>query len=153
MNGNYSTDHSALCERHLQECAAAEVYVQVTPLGTPIKMGLSVSEMEGERDTIFKETKKAGIFITLDTNCGPLLLRNVEFLVFFENIPEVLLSSPLLQSFGCDLDKHLAAVRDTFHDADFSQIGFSGTLEQTAAPPSSKPPRLSTVLLDRSGNA
>lgn len=40
-------------------------------------------------------------------------------------MPEVLLSRPLLQSIGFNLDKHLSAVRTLYHDADFSHVGFT----------------------------
>eukprot|EP00171_Calliarthron_tuberculosum_P008400 IDg8400t1 len=43
---------------------------------------------------------------------------------------EVLLSRPLLKSIGFDLEKHLSSVQKTFHDTDFSHIGFSADMER-----------------------
>jgi len=40
-------------------------------------------------------------------------------------MPEVLLSRPVLMSIGFNLDEHLSEVRDRYHDADFSHIGFN----------------------------
>lgn len=59
-------------------------------------------------------------------------------------MPEVLLSRPILQSIGFNLDSHFAAVRDTFHDADFSHIGFTPRISSV---PPVQPGKLSLILL------
>lgn len=66
--------------------------MQVFPLRTPIKIVLALSKRDGESEMVLKATKKAPISNTLDTNGNPLRLRNIEFLLFLENMPEVLLS-------------------------------------------------------------
>lgn len=65
VNGDYGAHHAALCERHLQDCAEAGVFVQVLPLGTSITMGLSLSGSDGETGMVFKATKQARISITV----------------------------------------------------------------------------------------
>ena len=153
VNGIYSVDHLALCERYLQECINAGVLVQMLPPGTPMKMGLALSERDGESEMVFKATKKAVISITLDTNGGPLPMRNVEFLFFIENIPEVLFSRPLLRSMSFYLDKNVMEVRDEFHGTDFSHVGFSGTVEDGTSSSTNLPSRLSLEPQNRSGHA
>ena len=69
--------------------------------------------------------QKARISTTLKTNSGPLMLRNIEYLVFNHDMDEVLLSRPVLQSLGFNLEEHLSKVRQNFHETDFSDIGFS----------------------------
>ena len=143
VNGDYGADHCALSQDHLRSCADKGIYVQVLPLSSPISMQLAMSGENREPITVHAE-KKARISTTLDTPEGPFRLRNVEYLVFKKHMPEVLLSRPLLQSLGFNLDKHLASVRHRFHDTDFSNIGFS---PQIPSDTSSHPGQLSHLLL------
>jgi len=76
-------------------------------------------------------------------------MRNVEFLVFEQNMPEVLLSRPLPRGIGFDLDQHSSAVRDSFHDTDFSHIGFDANLSESGnEDPPSRPSKLARLLLN-----
>ncbi len=59
---------------------------------------------------------------------------------------EVLLSRPLLESIGFNLKDHLSTVRDTFHDSDFSHIGFSADSAPELNPPLA-PSKLASVLI------
>lgn len=149
VNGDYGADHSALSETHLLACAEAGVFVQVLPLGEPIVVSLALGSRPEESEVRYQAAKKARISVTMDTAVGPLRLRNVEFLVFEESMSEVLLSRPTLQAIGFDLDKHLATVRDVFHDADFSHIGLSGTGSASQDLLPVHPSRLARVLLNR----
>ena len=69
-------------------------------------------------------TKKARVSTTLQLPEDPMRLRNVEFLVLEEDMPNVLLSRPILLSLGFNLNAHLARVRAKLHDQDFSHIVF-----------------------------
>jgi len=63
---------------------------------------------------------------------------------------EVLLSRPILQSIGFDLDRHLETVRDKFHDADFSHVGSSSRIpDGTEGTLPLRPGRLARLLLSR----
>ena len=153
INGDYGADHSAISEEHLAKCATAGIFVPSLTLSPPISMGLAISKSETGSEVTVKADRKVRLDTTLDTPAGPLRLRNVEYLVFKESMPEVLLSRPMLQRMGFDLAEHLAIVRDTFHDVDFSHIGFHA---HPATPTSDRPPlvpsRLASLLLNRSGN-
>lgn len=142
VNGDYGSDHAALCEQHLQELADAGVFVSVLPLPEPVRMGLAMESQE-----VFEAKRKARISTTIQTLAGPLRFRNLEFLVFNEDMPEVLLSRPLLQAIGFNLDKHLADVRDRYHDVDFSHIGFSQSIQTDGDTETPEPGRLSKLLL------
>jgi len=152
VNGDYGSDHAALCDAHLQDLAKKKVFVQVLPLSSPIWMGVAVDPTKDDDSPVrYAAHKKARISITIDTPSGPLKLRNVQFLVFNEHMSEVLLSRPLLQAIGFDLDKHFATVRNRFNGVDFSHIGFSQELKgsDNETEPIA-PSRLSRLLLDKS---
>ena len=133
VNGDYGADHAALSQEHLDSCADAGIFVQVLPLREPLGMHLAMGNSEREvMPTVFAQ-QKARLSLTLETTHGPLRLRNVEWLVFDEPMPEILLSRPLLQAIGFDLDEHLKVFRDRYHDCDISHIGFSQNQEEGAA--------------------
>ena len=61
---------------------------------------------------------------------------------------DVILAGPILQTIGFDLDKHLADVREKYHDTDFAHIRVSPAVFDTAVEtPPSKPSCLSQLLL------
>jgi len=146
LNGDYGSDHCALSEKHLAKCAAAGIFVSVLPLDTPISMAVALNGNDTEQ-LKFQSKRKARISTTLNLPTGPLRLRNVEYLVFEEDMDEVLLSRPLLQSIGFNLDDHLASVREVFHDTDFSHVGFSSTIMPQQSTLPKKPSHLSRILL------
>jgi len=125
VNGDYGADHSAMCEFHIQACSEAGIFVQLLTLERPISMELALNPTKTEEVREYSTNRKARISTTLETSSGPLRFRNVEYLVFKEHMPEVLLSRPVLMSIGFNLDEHLSEVRDRYHDADFSHIGFN----------------------------
>ena len=94
-NGDYGADHSVLSENHLQEFAKANIFVPTLPLIKPLPISLAITGDDKEPLTFYAR-KKARLSLTLNTHVGPLRLRNVEFLVFNEKLPEVLLSRPVL---------------------------------------------------------
>lgn len=151
VNGDTGADHSAISERHLESLAAESVFVQVLPLSVPVTVRLALASRPGENEIIYTSKKKARISTTLDLPVGPMRLRNVEYLVFEEEMSEVLLSRPLLKSLGFDLDAHLAVIRDTFHDSDFSHIGFQDSQPATELP--IIPSDVSHRLLNRNGTS
>lgn len=67
---------------------------------------------------------KARISLPFNTLEGPLRLRNVEFLLFDEQIDELLLSRRLLLSIVFDLERHLARVSGKLQDIGCSNFGF-----------------------------
>lgn len=65
--------------------------------------------------------------LTLELNCGPLKLRNTEFLVVEQGMSELLLGRPLLKAIGFDLEDHLDTNRDVLHNTEF-ETNLLGTL-------------------------
>jgi len=121
--GDYGADHAAISEHHLAQVAQENVFVPILQLPEPIFMDLAIEGCDEKLQAT--ATKKARLSLTLQLPEGPMRMRNVEFIVFREKMPEVLMSRPLLVSMGFDLDRHLARVREQFHDQDFSFIGFT----------------------------
>jgi len=121
--GDYGADHAAISEHHLAQVAQENVFVPILQLPEPIVMDLAIEGCDEKLQAT--ATKKARLSLTLQLPEGPMRMRNVEFIVFREKMPEVLMSRPLLVSMGFDLDRHLARVREQFHDQDFSFIGFT----------------------------
>ncbi len=103
---------------HLKKCADDNIYVKMLPLRTPIDIELAMRE--GGQPKTFSAKQKVRLSTTLSLPTGNLRLCNVEYLVFEEYMPEVLLSRPVLMSLGFNLDTHLANVRESYHNADFS---------------------------------
>jgi hypothetical protein len=66
--------------------------------------------------------QQAQLTPTLHLSDGPLRLRNVRWLVSENDMDEVLLGRPLLETLGLDAPTHLEAVRDNYHDLDCSKI-------------------------------
>jgi hypothetical protein len=124
VTGDYGADHSALSQHHLDMCAQEGIFVQVLPLRTPVLVELALTEAGSAGPLTHTANSKARVSITLRTKAGDFRLRNVEFLVFAAPMPEVLIGRPVLLSMGFNLDHHLASVRSSFHDTDFSHIGF-----------------------------
>ena len=58
--------------------------------------------------------------ITISLPCGPLRLRNVEFLVIDQPMDEILLGRPLLRCLGFDLDTPLEGIRTKMDNANVS---------------------------------
>lgn len=123
VNGDTGADCCAISESHLQQCADQGIFVQVLPLALPVIVSLALGASHGQEEVRYEAKKKARISTTLALPVGPLRLRNVEYLVFEQHMPEILLARPVLKSMGFDLDAHLSLVRDSFHDTDFSHIG------------------------------
>ena len=122
VSGDYRADHAALSEEHLKMLAKENIYVSMLPLNDPIVMRLAV---DGYDDAMtITAHSKARISTTLSTLEGPFRLRNVEYLVFKEPMNEVLLSRPVLQTLGFDLDQHLLRVRAKYNDVDMTGISF-----------------------------
>ena len=113
INGDYGADFASISERHLQTCHAHGLFVPTQHLNVPVTATLAFKN-DGSNDTpkVFSSNKKVRLTVTLETPAGPLRLRNVEFVVFKEQMSEVLLSRPLLQTLGLDVDKHLSTVRE-----------------------------------------
>ena len=120
VSGDYGADRAAVCEKHLQALASRNIFVPVLPLSTPVVLDLAVSSETDAYKVAAK--RKARLSLTLQLPEGPMRLRNVEFLVLDQDMPDVLLSRPLLHSLGFNLDSHLARVRERYHDADFAHV-------------------------------
>ena len=101
VSGDYGADHAAIGKNHLTALYDADVYVSIMELKNPISMELAASD-DGNTFTITSK-QKARISTTLQLPEGPFNLRNVEYLVFDEHMPDVLLSLPLLQTLGLTL--------------------------------------------------
>jgi hypothetical protein len=57
--------------------------------------------------------------LTLQLNCGPLILRQTEFLVLDQEMSEILIGRPLLKAIGFDLEAHLETNRDVLNNSTF----------------------------------
>ena len=152
INSDYGADFAAISERHLQRCHAMGVFVQTMQLTNPISATVAFKNDAPDAETkIFSSTKKVRLTVTMETPAGLLRLRNVEFVVFKEDMSEVLLSRPILQTLGFDLPKHLSVVRDQFHDTDFSNLASDSSIfdPQTDSPPV-EPGTLAKLLMSHS---
>jgi hypothetical protein len=54
--------------------------------------------------------------LTLQLNCGPLILRQTEFLVLDQGMSEILIGRPLLKAIGFDLQTHLETNCDVLNN-------------------------------------
>ena len=133
VSGDYGSDLAALSEHHLAQLAQANIFVPVLPLQNPVKLHLAVDGSDGL--LVITAERKAQISTTVSTTEGEFRLRNVEYLVFKETMKEGLLSRPLLQSLGFNLDEHLARVRRHVQDVVCSNIGFEPNAEMAATIP------------------
>lgn len=79
VNGDYGEDHAALSDKHLQQCAAAGLFIQVLPLRKLIHMHIAMGADNTSQIPLFSAKRKACISTTLQTTRGPLRFRNVEF--------------------------------------------------------------------------
>ena len=132
INGDYGADLSGISESHSRQCEQNGLFIATKHLETPTEVQLALCDPENPQ--VYISRKKARLSITLDLPIGPFRLRNVEFHVFKEELPQVILSRPLLQSIGFDLTKHLHLVRNSFHDMDFSHIGGADGEDTSAVP-------------------
>jgi hypothetical protein len=57
--------------------------------------------------------------LTLQLNCGPLILRQTEFLVLDQGMSEILIGRPLLKAIGFDLETYLETNRDVLNNSTF----------------------------------
>ena len=147
INGDYGADHSALSKDHFEICAAKGIFVQGLPPSEPILMQLVLQDRSQTAPSTCAAHVKARISTTLEVVTGPLLLRNLEYLVFDEPMREVILARPILQTICFDLDKHLEDVGEQFDESDFSHIGFAPRLSVDPLPPlESAPGQLSRLL-------
>lgn len=88
-------------------------------------MHLALGAKDGDDlSTVFARHKSRNS-LTFFTTQGSLRLCNVQWLVFEEPMFGILLSRPLIQALGFDIDEHLKTVRDTYQDCDFSHVCFS----------------------------
>ena len=62
-------------------CAIEGIFIQVLPLAKPIKMKLAVKDLFNGQKAEVKVNKKARISTTLQTNSGPLRLKNAEYCI------------------------------------------------------------------------
>ena len=92
VNGDYGADRAALSEDHVRACSEAGIFVQSLLLSTPIRVELALNASDPEKTQEYRADRKVRISTTIDTASGPLRFRNVEYLVFKESMPEVLLS-------------------------------------------------------------
>lgn len=98
-----------------------------------VSMSLTLNTNYAKHKVIYSAKQKDRISTTLSTPQGPLRQRNFEYLVFKENMQEVLLSQPLLKCIGFDLERRLADVREVFHNTYFLQVGLSSDMWQSPA--------------------
>ena len=56
-------------------------------------------------------------------------VENIEYLVMDNDMSDLLLSRPILQSLSFNLDSHLTSIKDRFHDVDMSYVSFDADYE------------------------
>ena len=127
VSGDYGADHAALSAKHIKLLAADDIFVPILTLQTPVVMELAVDGKDAPLKVVAKQ--KARVSTTLRTPQGPMRLKNIEYLVMDNDMSDVLLSRPILQSLGFNLDSHLARIKDKFHDVDMSHISFDADHE------------------------
>lgn len=121
VSGDHGADNAAISDKIIEKLAANNIYVPILQFETPITMKLAI---KGDNDALtVKAGRKARTTTTLFTSEGPSTLRIVEYLVFNEEMDEVLLSRPVLQSLGFSLDQHLTRVTEEFDGEDFFNVG------------------------------
>lgn len=108
--GDYGADYAEMSKTHIKQLAEKSIFVPLLQLNKPVRMELAVS---GRIDPpIIVSNKKARVTTTLYEPEGPLKLRNVEYVVFKEKMPEVLLSRPILKALGFHLADNLLSLRE-----------------------------------------
>lgn len=95
---------------------------------------------------------KALLSVTLENRAGPMRMRKVKFIVFDEEMDEVLLSQPLLSSIGIDINGRLENVQRVYHDVDFSSAAFYPGLSENDTVLSQSPSTLAEVMLEAKDN-
>lgn len=128
INGDYGADHAALGCSHVEKLRNENILVPNIKLTDPIHFKLSVDNEEYNLTVTAKS--KVKLNVTLNTESGPLILRNVEFLVMDQPMSEVLLSWPLLLSLGFNLEEHLRRIKSHCSEVDMSNISFELNLEE-----------------------
>lgn len=126
ISGTYGADHAALNESHLKLLAERNLFVPIVTLKTPVKLNLAVDA--GGESRFVTARQKSRISTTIETLEGSMRLRNVEYLVIPENMDEVLLSRPLLQSLRFNLDQQWLRIRLDFQNADCSSLTWETNL-------------------------
>lgn len=119
INDDYGAVRSALSLDYLNSCSEKVIFVQLLPLKEPIHIRLAMGSHSDDNSRTVLANAKARISTILYLPSGPLRLRNLVYLVLAEPIDEIILSRHILQTFRFDLDKHLATVREKYHDTDF----------------------------------
>ena len=88
-------------------------------LNAPLHLDAAVKLPE---NVAFTASATVNLCIKISLPCGPLRLRNVEFLVIDQPMDEILLDGPLLRCLGFDLDTHLEGIRTKMENADISSL-------------------------------
>ena len=116
-NGDYGSDFSAMPRLLLKDLRNAGANVREQKLNEPLKLSPAIKLPDG---VPFTESASVKIDVRISLPCGPLRLRNVQFMVTGQDMEEILLGRPLLKCLGFDLDIHLESVRQTFDNLDVS---------------------------------
>ena len=114
-NGDYGSDFSAMPRRLLKDLRNAGAIVREQKLNEPLKLSPAIKLPDGVPFTASASVK---IDVRISLPCGPLRLRNVQFMVTDQDMEEILLGRPLLKCLGFDI--HLESVRQTFDNLDVS---------------------------------
>ena len=75
----------------------------------------------------WNESKRVSSF---ELRSGPLLLRNVRFLVLETDYDEFILGRPLVEELGINIEDRLDQVRSKIHDRDFIHVAGVGEQKQ-----------------------
>ena len=118
--GDISADQSAILRAFICSLQAAGIKVAVIKqFNEPLQLDAAI-KLPG--DVPFTTSSVVNLCITISLPCGPLRLRNVEFLVVDQQIDEILLGRPRLKCLGFDLDSHMQRIQTTMDNADISSL-------------------------------
>lgn len=68
LNGDYGFDHSSLYEAHLQQCAEANIFMQVLPLSESIRMRLSLDNVSRDSCICGLRPLQSCFIVTINEN-------------------------------------------------------------------------------------
>lgn len=103
----------------IRELDKADTVVPVQNLKNTLTVSIDV---QGEGITM-KVKRKAKLTVDLKLSVGLLKLRNVLWLIYENDMNEVLLNRPLMKALGFDSIHHLESVSDDYHSMECFEVG------------------------------
>ena len=121
------SDDNTMSQQTIDKLVELGVRVEAEHLNLPVCITLTSTSHQ------VMSYKRAKLSILLKLRTGPLMLRNVRFLVLDAPYEEVILGRPLMTAFGIDFKERLNEIRSWAHNKSFAYIkgvGEDGVLPQ-----------------------